>query len=53
MHKTGTKKQKALGAASRETALSRCFNKTNSDKKKTAFMPSFFCLFNAKKIRRE
>ena len=38
MHKTGTKKQKALGAASRETALSRCFNKTNSDKKKTAFM---------------
>lgn len=37
MHKTGTKKQNALGAASRETALSRCFNKTNSDKKKTTF----------------
>lgn len=49
MHKTGTKKQNALGAASRETALSRCFNKTNFDKKKTAIMPSFFCLFNAKK----
>lgn len=49
MHKTGTKKQNALGAASRETALSRCFNKTNSDKKKTTFKPSFFCLFNAKK----
>lgn len=42
MHKTGTKKQNALGAASRETALSRCFNKTNSDKKKTTFKPSFF-----------
>lgn len=42
MHKTGTKKQNALGAASRETALRRCFNKTNFDKKKTTFKPSFF-----------
>ena len=42
MHKTGTKKQKALGAASRETALSRCFNKTNSDKKRRLLSRLFF-----------
>ena len=37
MHKNSTKKQNALGAASRETALSRCFNKTNFDKKRRLF----------------
>ena len=49
MHKNSTKKQNALGAASRETALSRCFNKTNFDKKRRLLCRLFFVYLMRKK----
>lgn len=49
MHKTGTKKQNALGAFLGKRHCAVALTKQILTKKKTTFKPSFFCLFNAKK----